>query len=540
MNTHHPCDADKPIHTKRHREDAGQHEPAKTTWKHSMHTFSRETHAILPHRPQHTDPVHKTPSLCMSLARSMLNFDLGAFDLYFVYEGDFIREVRHIIEDGLVGAGLQVQPVSSAATSFSADFGWKPDGPYAVFVRMSAVIFIALEVATGTMAVPGWLIEDLAKLDATFVRRGSGSQSDRALLGLKATILASKQNRAADPLLIDHMLSNNGMATEQTATAFIDRYNASVRHDQSLQLKEHASRRQANLLDPKRCTPAMKAAMKSAVNDAENFDDTGLSLQILALDEFWVGCVFVNSSHSQWRILGRTSPLSCLKALKVLLEQKKAEGKKMSAPAFRDLSRHLAVFQNMCDGLFRRKGVKQNLLDDFSQRVVDGLYDDDLNLMIAECDENVPQGDDAKMDAFLVEASALAHDLIEVHESRANVDHDANARKEAAVGMTDSQWFLAELAHDVLVFNKYKGERATLLDGLKGKEKEYDSRVQRNVQEATTPFAEKNVPMLNGQENGFVAKLMEAMNTKAASLGREFGCDSTGVLRVVFVDMPGP
>ena len=49
---------------------------------------------------------------CDFALRSWLHFGESAWDLWFVYEANFVREVKSILTDGFPGGQLQLQPVS--------------------------------------------------------------------------------------------------------------------------------------------------------------------------------------------------------------------------------------------------------------------------------------------------------------------------------------------------------------------------------------------------------------------------------------------
>lgn len=469
--------------------------------------------------------------------RSWLCFDEKAWDLFFVYEADLIREVKSITTDGLQVGELQLQPFGDP---FNADFGWSPDGLYIGFVRVVAILFVVFEAAVRGAPMPDWLVQDFLGIRAVFTKKSS--LTDRALSGLKASILASKQNRAIDPILVDHMLVNCGMGNEASSNQFIERYHASVKYDPSLMLKEQAARRQSNLLDPLRCSPEMKEAIRQAVNAADSFEATGLTLEIMSLPEFWIGHKFVSTSHAQWVKVGTTTPESCLLTLKVALSTfGRCAGKKGGSAAFRDLARRIAFFVNLSSGVFARKNVASAILARFEGLVKNGTYDEDIDGLINSCDEDVGEAQEADMDKYLVEVCTLVQDVLESQEANAGKNEEDQARVEAAVGMDDSEWFLAEVDHDIKAFRKIRAERLQKAEALSSKEKEYSERVRRNVAEATSGFSAKHVPMLETSHDdpAFWNKIKKELDDHAKRIAQEFSCDVGNVLRVAWVDMWG-
>ena len=146
-----------------------------------------------------------------------------------------------------------------------------------------------------------------------------------------------------------------------------------------------------NLLNPDRCSDAMKSLMKEQVNTCESFDATGLSLQIMNLGEFWINEKFVQSTHRQWAALCTTTSAACLDALTLLFSRQTA-GKGLGSATFRATARRLAVFHNMMEGVFKRRGLSQQTIQALHAKVQKGQYNDDLDAMIEDLDEEVDEG----------------------------------------------------------------------------------------------------------------------------------------------------
>ena len=118
-----------------------------------------------------------------------------------------------------------------------------------------------------------------------------------------------------------------------------------------------------------------------------------------------------------------------------------------------------------------------------------------------------------------------------------DADH---ARMEAAVGLDDTEWFLAEVEHDVKAFRKIRAERLQKAEALKAKEKEYNERVRRNFAEATSGFVSNHVPFLgtSADSTEFWDALKGDVDTHAKRIAQDVGCDVSSVLRVIWYDMP--
>ena len=467
----------------------------------------------------------------------------SAWDLFFVYESDFVREVLAIVVDGLVQPGLQIQPFSvNVADKY---FSWKPDGEYRVFVRMAAILFIAITSVEENVKNPSWLVSDLSELSVTCIRHDSALK--RGLAALKNTVLASKQNRAADPLMIDHMLTDLcgsvdalsavGSVAGETTTpdVFISRYNASVSYNPEMMLAEGAARRQVYLRDPTKCTPAMKALMRLATEEASSFAETGLSLEIMALPEFWIGCAFTGSSHPLWMQYGRTTEESCMRSLQVLFSSSK-KGTIMTSSKFKSMARRLAFAIAATNGVFGRRSVSLTICDDMVQRVADGLYDEDIDNQINDCDEGAPQTDVLSMDAHLAEVSQFVQDGLELQATANASNPEDDARLEKASGMGEEEWVVAELKHEVARFLKAKDDRYKLEEARNVKNDTHIKRVTANVKEATSSFAEHHAPIvpLNlSSPEGFQKEL----RARIEFVARERRVDVEKVLTVFSIDL---
>ena len=72
------------------------------------------------------------------------------------------------------------------------------------------------------------------------------SSVDVAMNALRETMFHARQNRTADPFLVDHLLNKHGQTDEKSATNFVNKYNAQVFFDPTLMLQEKAAKRQAS------------------------------------------------------------------------------------------------------------------------------------------------------------------------------------------------------------------------------------------------------------------------------------------------------
>ena len=125
-------------------------------------------------------------------------------------------------------------------------------------------------------------------------------------LYVRPPVVASMSLWLGPPLSAQHCTMH-----EANVTAFVSKYNAQVAYDESLTLKEHAAKRQANLLKETKCSARMKEMIRQRVNMSDTFESSGLSLSMMNQPEFWVGAALTTTTHAQWKSLLCTSADSC-------------------------------------------------------------------------------------------------------------------------------------------------------------------------------------------------------------------------------------
>lgn len=99
----------------------------------------------------------------------------------------------------------------------------------------------------------------------------------------------------------------------------------------------------------------------------------------------------VSSTHEQWRTLCTTSETSCDSALDWLFSTRKA-GKTISGASYQAMARRLAIFENIRVGTYSRLGYKPATAEKMLSRVRRGQYDDDLDTIRQDLDEDVDAG----------------------------------------------------------------------------------------------------------------------------------------------------
>ena len=130
--------------------------------------------------------------------------------------------------------------------------------------------------------------------------------------------------------------------------------------------------------------------MMERINLSESFEASGLSLQLLNIPEFWVNERFVSTTHQQWAALCTTTAESCIISLEHVFSRSSA-GKPIAASSYRVFAKRLAVFCNTSKG-FLRRGMAPETLQVMLKKVLNGQYDDDLDAIIDDVEEEVPEG----------------------------------------------------------------------------------------------------------------------------------------------------
>ena len=221
-------------------------------------------------------------------------------------------------------------------------------------------------------------------------------------------------------------------------------------------------------------------------------------------------------------------------ALEVLFASKKAKAAGLTASGFRSMARRLAFATNIIQGTFGRGSVSRAICNTMSQRVRDGLYDDDIDNLLGDCDEEAPKNDDLAMDRYLAEVSTFVQDALELQEAEKSTNPEEQARVEAATSMGEADWFMAELDHDMSNFLKERSKREKLMEALKAKEGDWQKRMEGNVKEATAAFAQKHVPIFKYQADSFG----EQLRARKAHIAKECRCDVNKALVVFWLDLP--
>ena len=195
----------------------------------------------------------------------------------------------------------------------------------------------------------------------------------------------SKQNRAADPFMIDHMLVQGGFSSSAHTEDFVNKYNARVKFDDALMLKDGAAKRQANMADPVRFHPDLKKKCKQRVDRCGGLEGSGITTTILGLPTFWAGECFTNSQHTLLRQLCTSSHWSSDVVVDAAHEFR-VQGQGFTAMDYNELAKKVAVYKTLVEGVWKRKKVPETVMTEMLQKIRRGAYDDDIKSIIADID----------------------------------------------------------------------------------------------------------------------------------------------------------
>ena len=368
-----------------------------------------------------------SPELVVScfLTRCMLGFDPVTWDMFEVYNTDFVAEIMQVSTFGLLDTTLFLQPFGEAGGSDCnaegwSDFRWRPDGAYSNFVTCAAIVFIVMvgvactptDGSADVPSLPPWLVIDLSGVPARRLNRGSAKE--RGVSCIRETLQAHGRHRKLDPFMLDQTFSAMGL-NDGSAGLMVSKMNAQFFYDSKLHLGEFAGRRQANLLNPQKFTQTCKDHFRNEIDARGSLEATGFSLRHLDVPEFWIHCSALATSHSQWASLATTTESSCLGVAKVQFEKARGGGHPWSSQAFRFAARRFAVVHQMIDGIFKRRLVAQTVVDHFYELFKSGAYDEDLNSLLANADDDVPDAV-LEFDEHLIDSSNFVQDVLKMKD----------------------------------------------------------------------------------------------------------------------------
>jgi hypothetical protein len=178
-------------------------------------------------------------------------------------------------------------------------------------------------------------------------------------------------------------------------------------------------------------------------------------------------------------------------------------------------------------GGFKRRGVSAEVGQQFMEKVLKGLFDDDLDNLAADLDEDIVEGDPASLDSHVLENYTIFSDALEVDKGKKSSSKQEDLAAEAEVSMSDETWFLTHLEADVAQWRKSQQEFRLKSDQLAVKEEEYEQRAKTNVSEATKGFADKYLHFLPFKANDdvFELGLSCALDGRIEHIAKLVGCE---------------
>ncbi len=423
---------------------------------------------------------------------------------------------------------------SSAAESWSS-FAWGPDGSYKDFVNASVIVFLAMCAATGELKMPAFLVDDFVSLQA--VCEQTAGCIDRACSVLRITSKDALTVRSPDPLMIDWMLLHSGLGVEGKATDFIKKYNASVFFDKSLELKDFAAQRQANLLNPERISKARKQVLRQRINASESFQSSGFSLAIMNLPLFWASSKMHSSSNALWQELGTTTEESCMMALDLYLER--CDKGQTGVSLFKDVSKRALLAVKLRSGAYTRQHLHVDVVAAMVPKILKGGYNSDIDAILQDTTE-IDEVNAHALDEHLFQNYAICEDGLELQKARgkgAADDPSAGSDAGASAGMSDAAWAMSQLEHSLARFQKAQASFALKKGELAHAEAQHDAAARSNSTAATTGFLDKFVKLMPfvADAEQMELQLPSRVQERVAEVAKFEGCSESDVLVNFFV-----
>ena len=148
--------------------------------------------------------------------------------------------------------------------------------------------------------------------------------------------------------------------------------------------------------------------------------------------------------------------------------------------------------RRQCIDSLSRLAISAESTDKMTDRVIKGYCDDDLSAISADLDDDIDEHDPKSMDAHLLANYGIVSDALEFEKDKGKQDDSATGSAAASsASLTDAEWFLAEMKHDIVKFKKLKSEAEQAASRLAELESDYEKKSATNVDHATKGFAER-------------------------------------------------
>lgn len=130
----------------------------------------------------------------------------------------------------------------------------------------------------------------------------------------------------------------------------------------------------------------------------------------------------------------------------------------MTAPQFKELARRIAVFEALVQGPFNRAGIAPSVRGRMWEKVLKGQYDEDLDSIITDCDEEIPEDSPKALDLHLKTTYSVFQDALQLQSAKSGGAEAGSSAATMSMTMDSSEWYLSAIKCDVLAFERRVNE----------------------------------------------------------------------------------
>lgn len=472
---------------------------------------------------------------------SMLNFVPAVFDLYTPYTIDFQRELDDLWTYGFNDTlKLTVFSPSPSQTNDAcwSDFAYGPDGAYMDFVRYSVILFVVITTSSGLLSLPDdWLRDDLRGLQA--VCQASGNL-ERSLSSLKDSMRQSKTARVPDPLMLDNMLAQQNLTGASKAKDFVNKYNQMVFYDKSLMLENHTATRQCELMRPERINSQRKQLLRKRIDTSESFADSGLTLTMMDMKEFWDSSKLTPSTNPMWISFASTTCHSNFMAIEHYFKWIDSNNAP-EAKVYKTYSRRAVVARSLSTGSFKRLGIGSTVCDRMVALIMAGRYDNDVESLMEDC-EDIEVDHMQDFDHYLLQNYNVAQDALEFQQGKSDAAEsaEADAAETDAVVISDEDFVISQISLELQKVMQATHASEEKKSQLKEEEARYECEARTNAFNATKGFLQTRVQFVAkhvSDKTKFEFELAGWVQNRVSEVAKHANCPEANVQIHFFYDL---
>ena len=127
-------------------------------------------------------------------------------------------------------------------------------------------------------------------------------------------------------------------------------------------------------------------------------------------------------------------------ALNMLLSQK-GRCKDIAPSEYINLCKAAALFVHAKDTTFKRKGIREDIVDVIQDRVLMGKYDAETLRLAREFEEDTSETDAIVFDAYLCDAFSMVGDAVRMNAERTE-EEKKEATSAACPNQTNEEWWV--------------------------------------------------------------------------------------------------